>query len=264
MDTTPRLIVVGNSKGGSGKSTVATLLTLGYLQAGRRVGILDLDLSQKTLTRFFENRRAHMLGYDVSLTMPKEGRFYGTHDDGAERLAAALDPLKRSCDVVVIDTPGADTPLARAVHGLADTVVTPLNDSLVDLDVLALIDGGPDGAVIGPSHYAEMVQQKRTEKTVRDGAPFDWVVLRNRLTNLGSRNKERMFELLSELSVRFGFRVAHGLSERTIFREFFPDGLSAADLEVLREAGRVSVSQSHLVAHQELRNLVGFLEIGGR
>lgn len=255
-----RVIVVGNEKGGCGKSTVAVLLTLGALEAGHRVGVLDLDVRQKSLSRFFENRRAFMKRENIKLSLPQEGRlapgpFGGEGEDDEARLADTLETLSGTCDVVVIDTPGSDTPLSRAVHGLADVVLTPLNDSLVDLDVLALIEGETD-TILGPSHYAESVWARRKEKMLRDGAPFDWVVLRNRLTNIDSRNKRRMQGLLSDLEGRLGFRSVDGFAERVIFREFFSDGLSITDLRILSEKGKTNFSRSHLVARQELRTIL--------
>ena len=66
----PRVIVVGNEKGGSGKSTTAIHLTVALLMQGQRVGCLDLDARQATLARHLENRRAHAAARGIDLALP--------------------------------------------------------------------------------------------------------------------------------------------------------------------------------------------------
>ena len=52
------VIVVGNEKGGAGKSTLSIHLSVALLKAGYKVACIDLDTRQQTLTRFFENRKS--------------------------------------------------------------------------------------------------------------------------------------------------------------------------------------------------------------
>ncbi|HMP57123.1 MAG TPA: division plane positioning ATPase MipZ, partial [Novosphingobium sp.] len=85
---------------------------------------------------------------------------------------------------------------------------------------------------------------------------LDWVVVRIRLQHVEARNMRRLDSALTELSKRVGFRVANGLSERVIYRELFPSGLTLLDKGHLGELGT-----SHLVARQELRSLIASLAL---
>ncbi|HVI49834.1 MAG TPA: division plane positioning ATPase MipZ [Candidatus Sulfotelmatobacter sp.] len=251
---TARIIVVGNEKGGTGKSTVAMHLVVSLLQMGLSVGSIDLDARQATLTRYVENRRRRAETGRV-MAMSEHEPVPPTSDPAADE-AKFLDVLGRfsaSKDVVVIDTPGSDHPLSRLGHSYADLLVTPLNDSFIDLDVLAKVD--PDSMKITrPSHYSEMVWEARKIRALRgqkDGA--EWFVLRNRLSSLDARNKREMERLLGDLAKRIGFRAVGGLCERVIYRELFLEGLTLLDLG---DGSGVEMSMSHVAARQELRRLV--------
>ena len=110
----------------------------------------------------------------------------------------------------MVDTPGTDSYLMRLAHSMADTLITPLNDSFVDFDVLGTVDP-TTFEVTGESHYAEMVRDARRQRRKVDGGSMDWIVVRNRLSMLGSRNKQLVGEGLSQLGTRLGFRCADGL-----------------------------------------------------
>ncbi len=250
------LIVVGNEKGGSGKSTTAMHIATALVRAGRRVGAIDLDLRQRSLGRYLENRAAWARAQGVHLPAPLEARLPEGGDDD-RRLAAALEALE-GCDVVVIDCPGAHTRLSQMAHALARTLVTPLNDSFVDFDLLARVDPAT-GRVLGPSVYAEMVWQARQARAAAGLKPLDWLVLRNRMGAQAMHNKRRMGEALAALAQRIGFRVVPGLSERVIYRELFPKGLTLLDL---REAGGAEgLNLSQVAARQELRALMAALGV---
>jgi len=247
---TAKIIVVGNEKGGTGKSTVAMHLVVSLLQMGASVGSIDLDARQATLTRYVENRRRR-----ATLAMPEHEPIPPTSDPAADqaRFLEVLGRLATTHDVVVIDTPGSDHPLSRLGHSYADLLVTPLNDSFIDLDVLAKVD--PDSMKITrPSHYSEMVWDARKIRAMRgqkDGA--EWFVLRNRLSTLDARNKREMERLLADLSKRIGFRSVGGLCERVIYRELFLEGLTLLDMG---QGSGVEMSMSQVAARQELRRLV--------
>ena len=255
------IVVVGNEKGGSGKSTTAMHLIAGLMQAGRRVGSIDLDVRQGTLTRYLENRQRTEAAEGLGLTIPLHRRIApSTLDSAVEarvmdggRLKGCLEELAQKCDTVVIDTPGSDIVLLRHAHSWADTLITPLNDSFIDLDLLASVD--PDtGKVKHPSHYAEMVWEQKKARAMRDGGSIDWVVMRNRLGSLKSRNKRAMERTIQELSRRIDFRVAPGFSERVIFRELFLKGLTLLDMR--RPGLGVRLNMSHVAARQEVRMLL--------
>jgi chromosome partitioning protein len=254
MQGPPRIIVVGNEKGGTGKSTVAMHLAVSLLAAGMSVATIDLDARQATLTRYMENRRRRAeRGH--ALAMPEHTAVPPTEDEAADRqrFLDALEIARDQQDVILIDTPGSDHPLSRLGHSYADILITPLNDSFIDLDVLAKVD--PDTLKISrPSHYSEMVWETKKLRALRgEKAVIDWFVLRNRLSPLDARNKREMERLLTELSKRIGFSLVSGLCERVIYRELFLEGLTLLDLG---EGSGVEMSLSHVAARQELRRLL--------
>src|ERR1700681_2804427 len=75
------VIVLGNEKGGSGKSTTAMHVAVALLQAGQRVATIDLDSRQKSSTHYIENRRDWAARSGVKLDVPLHfcvPRGYGT------------------------------------------------------------------------------------------------------------------------------------------------------------------------------------------
>jgi len=246
----PHFIVFANEKGGTGKSTTAVHAAVGLAAAGRSVAALDLDTRQRTLGRYLDNRVATVNRLGSSLPMP----VYETFDPAkGEELDAQLDRLGAEAEIVVIDTPGRDDPHARAAMLRADTLVTPINDSFVDLDLIGEVDA-ETYKVRRPSFYAELVWNSRTQRAKATGASVDWVVLRNRLQHIEAKNMRRVGSALGELSRRVGFRVIPGLGERVIYRELFPKGLTLLDLALIGEVSEVGLS--HIAARQELREMI--------
>lgn len=248
---TGHLVVFANEKGGSGKSTSAVHVAVALAVAGRRVAAIDLDTRQRTLARYLENREATIRRSGVDLPMP----LFETFDPAkgvpvADRIAA----LREEAEIVVVDTPGRDDEHARAAIERADTLVTPINDSFIDLDLIGQVDA-ETFKVRRPSFYAELVWDARKVRAKTDGGTVDWVVLRNRLQHIEARNMRRVAAALGELSKRVGFRVIPGLSERVIFRELFPKGLTLLDLAAI--GGEAGIA--HIAARQELREMVAGL-----
>jgi chromosome partitioning protein len=268
------VLVIGNEKGGSGKSTTALHIAVTLLNDGARVATLDLDARQGTLGRYIENRAAYAKRKGVELPMPIHAAVpLSTLPDRTEaqaderaRLEAALEQVIDTVDFVVIDTPGSDTYLSRLAHTWADTLLTPLNDSFIDLDLLARID--PDSLkIVRPSIYAEAVWKQRQLRAVQGGRPVDWVVMRNRLSSLAARNKRDMASVIEALAKRIGFRTAAGLSERVIYKELFLNGLTLLDLKRGGPKGGKagpSLTLSHVAARQEVRDLVAALNLPRR
>ena len=258
-----RVIVVGNEKGGSGKSTVAMHVAVALVKARQKTATIDLDIRQRSLTHYVENRRAwgERISRDLEgpqhlcLDPPARGEI-----ESCAALADAVGALAESHSFIVIDTPGHDGSLSRLAHSMADTLITPLNDSFVDFDVLGTVD--PETfAVSDISHYSTMVQDVRRQRAQHDGGAIDWLVMRNRLSMLGTRNKRLVGTALEELSRRLQFRTIEGFAERMIFREFYPRGLTALD-----DFNEVTLGTrptlSHATARQEVANLLNRVNLG--
>jgi chromosome partitioning protein len=261
-ETQPRVVVIGNEKGGAGKSTIALHIAAGLLHAGRKVALLDLDLRQRSCAHFFASRKTWSQHAGVSLPMPLEDGLgdlsRAAADAAMSAFEAAYARLLPKADHILIDTPGGDTPLSRAAHARADLIVTPMNDSFVDFDMLGVVDPVTLD-LVRPSLYSETVWESRKQRMMADRSSIDWVVLRNRLATTEARNRRRLDERVEALSKRVGFRMGPGLRDRVIYRELFPFGLTVADLSA--EVRPVPVSLSHVAARQELRALMQALNL---
>ena len=261
------IIVVGNEKGGAGKSTVAMHVATALARMGHKIGTLDLDLRQKSLGRYIENRKKYLAS--IGLDLPTPGYVELPEIDQSalspgeniydHRLSAAVAGLEPQSDFILIDCPGSHTRLSQVAHSLADTLITPLNDSFIDFDLLAHID--TDGETItGPAVYSEMVWNARQLRAQAGLEPIDWVVVRNRMGAQNMVNKHKMEAAVAKLSKRIGFRIAPGFNERVIFRELFPRGLTLLDL---RDIGVHGLNISNVAARQELRELIKALHLPG-
>jgi chromosome partitioning protein len=248
----PHVITFANEKGGTGKSTTAVHTAIALAAMGSRVAALDLDTRQRTMTRYLENRDSTIRRLEIELPQAR----YRVLDDG-QSVNDAISVLAPDADVLVIDTPGRDDPNARDAILKADTLVTPMNDSFVDLDLIGQVH--PENfKVTKPSFYAELIWNSRTQRAKQTGKTVDWVVLRNRLQHIDSHNLRRVGAALDELARRVGFRVIPGLGERVIYRELFPKGLTLLDFQHLNDVG-----MGHITARQELREMVSGLGVPG-
>ena len=254
-------IVFANEKGGTGKSTTAVHIAVALAYRGARVAAIDLDPRQRTLHRYLENRAETERRRTISLPGPRFAVFEG---ESIEELEALTAEIGAGTDFLIFDTPGRDDPYARHAATSADTLVTPLNDSFVDFDLIGQVDA-ETFKIRRLSFYAELIweaRKKRAMATITDvqqggkKREMDWVVVRNRTQHVEARNQRRLEGALTELSKRVGFRVAGGLSERVVYRELFPSGLTLLDKGHLGELGT-----SHLVARQELRTLLAGLNL---
>jgi len=263
----PRIIVVGNEKGGAGKSTIAIHMATALMHAGAKVSVIDLDLRQLSLAHFFSNRRIWSASAGVTLPMPTQWLVEEAGDllkmpapDAVARFeAAGSEALQGGADFLIVDTPGADTALSRAAHANADLIVTPLNDSFVDFDMLGQVDPVTLD-LIKPSLYSEVVWESRKNKMTETRRSIDWLVLRNRLATTEARNRKRLDERIQALSRRVGFRIGPGLRDRVIYRELFPFGLTVADISPTVRP--IPVSLTHIAARQELRSIMSALGLG--
>ncbi len=262
------IIVVGNEKGGAGKSTVSMHVATALARMGHRVGVLDLDLRQKSFGRYIENRQEFSARSGFALPMPDYRELpeidSATLGEGENifdrRLSAAVAGLESDSDFILIDCPGSHTRLSQVAHSLADTLITPMNDSFIDFDLLAHVDA-ENNKIKGPSVYSEMVWNARQLRAQAGLKPIDWLVVRNRLGPQHMVNKKKIGDALDDLSRRIGFRVAPGFSERVIFRELFPRGLTLLDLRDVGVTGQMNIS--NIAARQELRDLIKSLNLPG-
>jgi len=254
-------IVLGNEKGGTGKSTLAMHIIICLLNAGKKVAVIDLDSRQKSVARYLHNRQVHIASSGADIVMPDfmvvaQSTASALKDREAEdqqNFQKVLAKFKSAADFVVIDCPGNDTYLSRLAHALADTLITPLNDSFVDLDLLGEVSAD-DFQVKKLSYYSEMVWDSRKFRAASGRPPMDWVVVRNRLASLGSRNNKRVHTVLDALQKRLMFRYLPGLYERVIYKELFPSGLTILDVSNAN-------SLSNVAAKQDVRALVDSLNL---
>ena len=259
------VIVVGNEKGGAGKSTIAIHTATALLHGEARVVVLDLDVRQQSTAHFFSNRAAWLAANNAVAPMPIASTLSADlatvpEAEGLARFHEAFARARDEADFVLIDTPGSDTAISRAAHGLADLIVTPMNDSFVDFDMLGVVD--PVTLELKRhSLYSETVWNSRKARAIADRKQIDWVVLRNRLAPTEARNRKRLDERVEALSRKVGFRIGPGLRDRVIYRELFPFGLTVADLSP--SIRPVAMSLQHVAARQELRALMGALGLSG-
>jgi chromosome partitioning protein len=259
------VIVLGNEKGGSGKTTTAMHLIISLLKLGYRVGSIDTDPRQQSLTRYIENRKSISSKRQLNLAVPDHMTLRRSSSTSVELANAeeereflnAYEQMAGSCDFVVIDTPGSDTFLSRLAHSYADTLITPINDSFVDLDLIGKVQGGNLNN-ISPGVYSAMLWEQKMQRAKRDQAEINWLVLRNRLSTLDAINKRNVEQALALLAKKFGFRVMPGFGDRVIFKELFIYGLTLHDIGLTDE---VRTSTSMLAARQELRDFLKALMI---
>ena len=250
MSAGPHVIVFANEKGGTGKSTTAVHVAIALAAKGAKVACFDLDHRQRTVGRYLDNRAATIKRTGSDLPMPVHDTHDGTNESVFED---KWHRLSEGADFLIVDTPGRDDYFARTAAALSNTLVTPMNDSFVDFDLIGQVDP-TSYKVTRPSFYAELIWDARKARAKRDGSTIDWVVLRNRLQHIEARNMRRVSDALDQLAKRVGFRIIPGLGERVIYRELFPTGLTMIDSRDFGEMGL-----SHVAARQELREMMAGL-----
>src|SRR5579863_2123467 len=264
------VVVVANEKGGTGKSTLSIHISVALLKAGFRVATIDLDTRQRTLTRFFENRASWAAEAPWEVELPRHHALDRGNSDNVRdnetwefgAFATAIAEVEHEYEFVVIDTPATDSYLMRLAHSLADTLVSPVNDSFIDVDVFSRVhhDKKQRGQV---AHYADLVLEARRKRKMVDQGIIDWIIIRNRMSSTQSNNAKQIAASLSRLAPELQFRAADGLQDRVIFRELFPIGLTA--LDPIEEAMRGSnLSSSQASARREVESLIATLQLPER
>lgn len=246
------ILLCGNPKGGTGKTTLAMNLLIALAYRGSRIAALDMDCPQFTLGRYLENRRTYVARTGKELPSP---------------LCDAMDPellsesnfrkklseMGEQADIIVIDSQGTLTAASVLAHRYADLVISPVNDSFVDIDLIGELDGA-DEEIVRLGAYGQMMTNIRAE-CGRD-LP-EWKVLKNRSASLYSRNAGSTAEVLEKLAAHCAFDVVPGLTERVIYRELFREGLTLFDIADEEIGPRLSLS--HVAARQEMRQLLDAL-----
>jgi len=183
------VIAVAQQKGGAGKSTLAANLAVAMAQDGQRVALLDTD-PQGSLARWFALRgklpRAAPLDFDA----PAGWRASGT-----------LDRVRRSADVVLIDTPPHVETEARLVIRAADLILVPLQPSLPDL-------------------WASDATVELARKEGRE-----WMFVMNRMPASGRLRDV----VLGEVQRRGAPVAAHMLGNRSAYAMAFAQGLGVTE-----------------------------------
>lgn len=263
------IIVIGNEKGGAGKTTTSMHLIVSLLHLGFKVSSIDVDCRQQSLSRYLENRQNYATKHNISLRSPKHFVLKESLDANIEqRRLQDQQQLNQiverelnedePCDFLLIDTPGSNTLLSSYAHSIADTIITPINDSFLDLDVIAQIEAD-SFKIVKPSFYSQTIWEQKMNKAKHSKGEINWLVLRNRLSSIDAKNKQRMAEVLERLSARLGFRVASGFNERVIYRELFLQGLTL--LDVKPGVVGVNLNISHIAAKQELNNFLQHINL---
>ena len=254
----PHVIVLGNEKGGTGKSTVSMHIVSYLLQKKYKVASIDVDARQGTLSRYINNRKIYKEQSKSDLTIPEHIAILNSKKNSRDE--AESEDKKNfdqtinrfmSYDFIVIDTPGNDTFLSRYAHAHADIVITPINDSFIDLDMLVRLEP-QSKEIIKPSLYAENVWEQKKNKAIRNRGTIDWIVLRNRKNATPGKGRNSIERVLSALSKRIGFRLVSGFSERIIFRELFVEGMTLTDITPKTRKMKLA----HVAARQELTELM--------
>jgi chromosome partitioning protein len=255
------VIVIGNEKGGSGKSTLAIHLAVAYMHSGYKVATIDLDGRQGTLTHYIENRSRYIKDRGLSIPMPEHlvvtpSTYSSQKDAGAdeEQLDLEIAELKKDYDIIIIDTPGTYNHLSNAGHKNADILISPVNDSLVDIDVMATFDS--KGRMVAESQYSKNVQDIDVLRRELGKKPVKWFLIRNRISPLSSKNKREVDEALRAMEGQLGFTYIGGMSERVVYREMFLKGLTVLDM---LKMGGDAVTISHVAAKGEITEIMGAL-----
>ena len=114
-----RVLAFVTQKGGTGKSSLAVSLAVAAQEAGTRSYLLDLD-QQGTAKSWYERREAEA---------PEVAAIE------ANRVPAALAALKKQrVQLVIIDTPGVDSPATVAAMQAADLCAIPARPSIADIE----------------------------------------------------------------------------------------------------------------------------------
>jgi chromosome partitioning protein len=252
------IIVVSNEKGGTGKSTISMHLAIKLLNEGFTVATIDLDGRQGTLSKYIENRQHFCQTKSINLPTPQHHRFAPQEDTIVSQyeVCSKIHELTDKFDAVIIDTPGTKNYLFDIAHVYADTLITPISDSLIDLNVMADIDFA-NNKVKKPGHYANFIWDTKKQLAAKGKPYLNWIVVGNKISSYNSNNKKQVFSYLEQISKIYGFRLLGGLKDRVIYKELFLEGLTVLDMQ--NDSLKYKMNMSHLAAKREVRSLAEFI-----
>ena len=257
ISTKAHIVVIGNEKGGTGKSTLAMHLAVKLLMENFKVAVIDLDGRQGSLSKYVTNRRNFCAQHKIHLPVPAHYVFEPVvKEHNKTEIEDLIKDLAIHFDAIIIDTPGTRNYLFELAHKFPHTLVTPISDSLVDLSAIADINPAT-GEILTSGHYAEFVWETKKKLAAQDLPYLNWVVCGNKISPIRSKNKDIVFAKLENLSKLYGFRFSSGLKDRVIYKELFLDGLTVLDLSNPELHRRMTIS--HLAAKMELNNLAEFI-----
>jgi chromosome partitioning protein len=241
-------------------------LAVGLIKAGRRVATLDIDFEGRTLSQYIHNRLGFAQANELALDTPAHYRvtdaLSNTKSGETETaeinfISSAIAAAESDHDFIIIDTPSVLTKSNLFAHALADTVISPINDSFLDLD--AIVPSTEMTQEIARSAYTAAIHRAREARELVTSRTIEWLVIPNRVfSSLDTRNERTIRMAIEEASLRLGFRIAPGIAELLVYRQLFPKGLTAFDPMEESLLG-VKPGISHVLARQDLRQLTSLV-----
>ena len=110
-----KIITIGHSKGGVGKSTIAFNLAHSLQQTDEKVTIVDLDFQQ---TLFFINSLAEFPTIDI--LQPKSA-------------SELIEIFEEQHGYLIVDIGGFDSDINRIALSYADKIIVPISNSVTDV-----------------------------------------------------------------------------------------------------------------------------------
>jgi cellulose biosynthesis protein BcsQ len=256
MEDLMQVVTISGFKGGTGKTTVASLLGVAAVKDGLRVASLDLDRNTRNLSSFLTLRRAAKLASPdhVMLMDLDESK---KHKNAGPKHTGRLEPLVRMArldgyDLLIIDTSSGNLVDVYEAHLLADVILTPMNESPADMHGLF----APAGSKAAPKiNYREMIETVRFDRR-RAGLPVQrWHVVMNRVAALPTKIGFTITDKVEELSREAGFEAIWRLRDRVAHRALALEGRTVFD-----EPAEGRLTMSELAGRSEVRALLSILE----